>query len=170
MKQTLVLILAMTLLFACRQKTAVTGEKIDEQTSERTDTIEQTNEKIAVEPETTLATGKTCYQYIKGKDNAKLSLKIEGKKASGDLAYSWFQKDKNTGTINGEMRGDTLIANYTFASEGKQSVREVVFLKKGDRLLEGVGEVTLDGPRTLFADRSKLVFGESVVFSRVACK
>ena len=78
--------------------------------------------------------------------------------------------DKNAGTIAGEMRGDTLIANYTFTSQGKQSVREVVFLKKGNKFLEGVGEVTLDGPKTLFADRSKLTFGESVVFSKVACK
>ncbi len=170
MKQTFVLILAITLLFACREKTAVSGENVDEQTSQQIDTSEQLINKTAVEPETTMATGKTCYQYIKGKDNAKLSLKIDGKMASGDLAYSWFQKDKNTGTIAGKMYGDTLVANYIFTSEGTRSVREVVFLKKGDKLLEGIGEVTLDGDKTLFMDRSRLTFGESVVFIKVACK
>ena len=105
MKQTIVLILALTLLFACRQKTAVTGEKNVEQTSEQIDTVEQlatveevsngeqAAAKMAVEAETTLATGQTCYQYIKGKDKASLSLKIVGKRVSGNLAYNWFQKD-----------------------------------------------------------------------------
>lgn len=140
-------------LMACRQKTRVTGEKQPSDTSMAS-----------------ASTNQTCYTYVKGKDTATLTLLTTGKVSTGELAYRWFEKDKNTGTIEGEMHGDTLVALYTFNSEGQQSVRQVAFLKKGDQLLEGTGDIADKDGKVQFADLSKLSFGKSVIFEKVACK
>ncbi|WP_157960809.1 hypothetical protein [Nubsella zeaxanthinifaciens] len=151
--RTLCIVVLFLSLMACRQKTRVTGEK---QNSDRS-----------------MAGAKTaqdCYSYIKGKDTAMLTLLTTGKVSTGELEYKWFEKDKNIGTIEGEMHGDTLLASYTFNSEGQQSVRQVAFLKKGDQLLEGTGDVADMNGKVQFKDLSKLSFGKSVVFQKVACK
>ena len=152
MKKTILMLVAVVSLFACRQKKVELSG--DEDVQQEVSTTPQQN----------------CYQYINGKDTAMFTLNTDGKKATGDLSYSWFQKDKNIGTITGEFHGDTIIANYNFTSEGKQSMRQVVFLKQGDKLTEGVGEVELDGANTLYRDLSMLTFEETVVLTKVPCK
>jgi len=140
-------------LGACTQTTKITGDKA------HTDSV--ANIPVAEQ---------TCYAYIKGKDTAELTLITTGIVSTGELKYKWFEKDRNTGTIEGEMHGDTLIAAYTFNSEGQKSVRQVAFLKKGNQLLEGFGEVEEKDGQTRFKDLKKLDFGPSMVFEKVACK
>lgn len=140
-------------LFACQERTKVTGQK------EGTDSLTN-NIPIAQQ---------VCYSYIKGKDTAKLILITTGIVSTGELSYKWFEKDKNNGSIAGEMRGDTLIADYTFNAEGKQSVREVVFLKKGDQLIEGFGEVEDKGDKVRFKDLGQVQFNNTIIFEKVAC-
>ena len=152
MKKALFMVLAVTILFACRQKTVVLAGDTDP------------------EEEMLSTTKQNCYQYIKGRDTASLNLTVTGKNASGDLAYSWFQKDKNTGTIDGRLHGDTIIANYKFMSEGKESIRQVVFLNQGDKLVEGVGEIKLEGNNTMYQDLSMLNFDGTIVMRKVPCK
>jgi len=110
-----------------------------------------------------------CYRYINNRDTVAMELKIAGEEYTGKLNYSFFEKDKNKGTFAGEMKGDTLIAEYIFDSEGMRSVREVVFLKKDEKLLEGFGETEEKGSKVIFKDRSKLNFGNAVVLSKTAC-
>ncbi|WP_293786089.1 hypothetical protein [uncultured Pedobacter sp.] len=111
-----------------------------------------------------------CYQYIKNRDTATLSLKTADQKFTGTLGYNLYEKDKNAGTIAGVIKGDTIIANYTFQSEGKTSVREVAFLKKGDQLAEGFGDVQEVNGQTKFKDLSKLKFDGSMTFEKIDCK
>ena len=68
------------------------------------------------------------------------------------------------------MRGDTLVADYTFNSEGIESVRQVAFLKKGDQLLEGYGDVEQKDNKTVFKNISTLSFGQSTIFNKTDCK
>lgn len=140
-------------LFACQQRTKVTGEKSKTDTTGTIPMAEQ-----------------ACYAYVKGKDTAKLTLITTGIVSTGELSYKWFEKDSNMGSIEGEMRGDTLIANYTFNSEGMQSVRQVVFLKRGSQLLEGFGEVEEKNGRTQFKNISQVDFTQPITFEEVACK
>ena len=140
-------------LFACRQTTKVRIEP------KETDTI--SNIPIAEQ---------TCYTYIKGKDTAELTLITTGIVSTGELAYKWFEKDKNMGTVEGEMRGDTLVATYTFNSEGQQSTRQVAFLRKGNQFLEGFGDVEEKNGKTQFKDLSKLDFNKGITFEKIACK
>ena len=56
---------------------------------------------------------------------------------SGDLVYQLTGKDKNIGTFKGVIQNDTILADYKFMSEGKESVREITFLKSDSALEEG---------------------------------
>lgn len=112
-----------------------------------------------------------CYVYIKNRDTASLKLNIDGEELTGELNYNLFEKDSNKGKIAGEMKGDTIIAEYTFDSEGMRSVREVVFVKKDDgNIYEGTGEVMEKGGKMIFKDRSALKFSPAMVFTKADCK
>jgi hypothetical protein len=81
-----------------------------------------------------------CYLYTSGKDTVALQLHRDADSASGRLIYNFYEKDRNTGTISGTIHGDTLIAVYTFMSEGIQSTRQIAFLKNNhNQLTEGAG-------------------------------
>ncbi len=83
---------------------------------------------------------------------------VEGHK--GHLVY---------GTILGKMAGDTLRANYTFMSEGKESNREVVFLRKGKIMIEAYGDVEEKEGKTVFKEPKKLYFDSATVLSEIDC-
>ena len=111
-----------------------------------------------------------CYAYIKDKDSILLKLNIEGQEVTGDLAYNLFEKDKNKGTISGEIKGDTIIAEYLFDAEGVRSTRELVLLKKGEQYYEGFGDVVDKKGKISFKNRAELKFDGSIVYSPVDCK
>ena len=115
------------------------------------------------------ATQQFCYQSIKNKDTATITLMSSGPITTGELAYNIFEKDRNTGIFEGELHGDTLIAEYTFTSEGRESVRQVAFLKKGDQLLEGYGDAEEKNGKMVFKNTSTLTFGNGIVFNKVDC-
>ncbi len=112
-----------------------------------------------------------CYIYIKNRDTATLKLNITGEELTGELDYKLFEKDSNTGKIAGEMKGDTIIAEYIFDSEGMRSVREVVFVKKDDgNIYEGTGDVMEKDGKMVFKNRSTLKFSPTMVFTKTNCK
>jgi hypothetical protein len=80
-----------------------------------------------------------CYTYIKNRDTVALTMRQVGTAITGRLTYKLFEKDKNEGRVVGKMKGDTLLLDYTFASEGTTSQRPVAFLKQEDKLIEGFG-------------------------------
>ena len=67
------------------------------------------------------------------------------------------------------MNGDTLLADYTFQSEGTESVRQVAFLKKGDGFVEGYGDVEDQGGKMVFKNTAMLDFGSGTAFTKVPC-
>lgn len=112
-----------------------------------------------------------CYVYVKNRDTASLKINRAGEELTGDLDYNLFEKDRNKGTIAGEMKGDTIIAEYTFDAEGMRSVREVIFVKKDDgNIYEGTGEVMEKGGKMVFKDRGALKFDPTIVFTKTNCK
>ncbi len=87
-----------------------------------------------------------CFQYASGKDTVSLMTQIDGTNITGKLDYSYFEKDKNSGTIEGEIRDNMIIAEYTFMSEGITSKRQVVFKNTEEGWKEGFGEMkSVDG-------------------------
>ncbi|MEJ8844143.1 hypothetical protein WG954_17250 [Lacibacter sp. H375] len=79
-----------------------------------------------------------CYEFVTNQDTIQLELVVgPDDMISGDLLYQLAGKDRNKGTLKGVIQEDTILAEYTFMSEGKQSVREITFLKKDSSLTEG---------------------------------
>lgn len=110
-----------------------------------------------------------CYAYLSDKDTVRLQLAMDGKLASGDLSYRLFEKDSNTGTISGRMQGDTLVADYTFVSEGTESVREVRFLKHDDILVEGIGDMEEINGKMVYKNPGSVRYMGGLVLKKVDC-
>ncbi|SFG94095.1 hypothetical protein [Pedobacter insulae] len=130
----------------------------------------QPRESKTVDHKTPSTTKQSCYAYFNNKDTASLTIITSGHVITGELSYRLFEKDGNKGTMKGEMRGDTLVADYLFDSEGRQSTRQVAFLKKGGKLLEGYGEITEKQGKIIFNDISTLKFGDGIIFTEVNCQ
>lgn len=136
----------------------------------QTKSPEETADSLATVPDTTTHNGKFCYGFIKNKDTVSLSMTRVGHQVTGDLNYNYYEKDKNTGTISGQIKGDTLLADYTFMSEGLTTVRQIAFLMKGDQLTEGYGDSEEKNGRYMFKNTSTLNFSEGTTLSAIDCK
>lgn len=133
---------------------------------------EEKIDSLATSPDTSVTNVQSCYSYVNDRDTVSLSYIKAGNAIAGNLNYNLFQKDKNAGTVAGIIKGDTVIADYTFSSEGTTSYRQVVFLKKGDQLVEGYGPSQEVDGKSRFTDISKLKFGGqgTIVLSAIPCK
>jgi hypothetical protein len=136
------------------------NEKTDEK-------IPSVHEEVVVE----VTVSEECFLGVLKKDSVSMTLNIKGDQvSSGKLSYKFFEKDKNEGALIGEVKGDTLIADYTFMSEGVSSVRQVAFLKKGNTYTEGYGDIEENNGKTIFKNTKLLKFDGKIVLSKVDCK
>ncbi len=110
-----------------------------------------------------------CYHYATPNDTIKLKLIHVGESITGTLVYKLHEKDKNVGTIQGSMHGDTLIANYTFISEGIRSVRQVAFKKEGQSFSEGHGIQIAYNDRFIFKHIDSLQFDDPFRLTMIDC-
>jgi len=110
-----------------------------------------------------------CYSSIVKKDTVLLNAHMSGDSITGSLGYKLYEKDQNNGSILGKMYGDTLRGMYTFMSEGKESVREVAFIKKDSLLVEGYGALEEKNGKTVFKDPQQLKF-DGIVLAKAPCK
>jgi hypothetical protein len=67
------------------------------------------------------------------------------------------------------MHGDTLLADYTFQSEGTESVRQVAFLQQGDGFVEGYGDMEDQNGKMVFKNTGSLDFSSGTAFTKVPC-
>jgi hypothetical protein len=121
------------------------------------------------EPTAPAATGPQCYAYRTETDTVRLTLQTTQPTATGQLAYRYFEKDRNTGTISGTLHGDTLLADYTFQSEGTTSVRQVAFLRRDTGFIEGFGPVAERGGKMVFTSPRTLHFDAKYTLLPVDC-
>lgn len=127
--------------------------------------VEKSKQNIQDIPSTHMA----CYATI-GKNSVLLKLIISDSSVKGTLIYNLYQKDKNTGTLDGKLYGDTLIANYQFTSEGIKSIRQVAFLIKDSLITEGYGDVEEKNGRMVFRDRKSLDFKKGLKLKKTDCE
>jgi hypothetical protein len=110
-----------------------------------------------------------CYQYAANKDTIRLQMNQAGEKVSGTLLYSLYEKDRNQGIIAGTLKGDLLLADYTFQSEGMTSVRQVAFKRKGNGWVEGYGDIITKNDTVSFRNADSLRFDNTSELGEVAC-
>jgi hypothetical protein len=154
-----------SLFFALALTAAVVSCKKEEVVNEKTEKA-QTNSSA----ESDDAVHHTCYEYAGARDTVRMNIVEQDKAVNGSLAYEYFEKDKNSGIVEGVVKGDTLVLNYTFMSEGTNSKRQVVFLKKGDALVEGYGDTFEKDGAVLYKDLKKLKFDEKFPLKKTDCK
>lgn len=158
-----VLTLLAALVFSCNEKpanTSTTDQPENTEVAINKDSLSNGNQSITP----------GCYINTFNKDTAFLQLAIDNNVVTGELEYKRFEKDQNKGAITGSLHGDTLVADYTFNSEGTTSVRQVVFVKKGDLLVEGYGEVAEVNGRTTFKNPGSLTFDDKMAMRKTVCK
>ncbi len=119
----------------------------------------------------TITTGSVeqCYALMTAGDTVRLNLNQQGSEVTGTLFIRLTGKDSNTGTLRGQMRGDTLRANYTFQSEGVESTREVAFLAKDGGFVEGYGDVQEQNGMMVFTPGTTLTFGTNRTLTKTNC-
>lgn len=137
--------------------------------------------KTPTDPVTTDTTGKTmitsstdstlqgCYSLISNKDTASLQLTVKGSDVTGTISYNLFEKDRNDGTFQGEIRDGKILGWYLFRSEGVMSVRQEAWMVKDDKLISGYGDTRMKNDSAYFADPSKLKYDSSRAFVKVTC-
>ena len=111
-----------------------------------------------------------CYQYASTSDTINLKVIHVGPSITGTLVYNLREKDKNVGTIQGTMNGNVLLADYTFMSEGIQSIRQVAFKLEGNVFVEGYGDSFVKDGRVQFSNVSSLSFSPSIRLVETNCK
>jgi len=117
-----------------------------------------------------MVSGKSCYQYVKGRDTISMTLAMSANNANGELVYQFDGKDRNDGTFSGTFIGDTLFADYTFNSEGVKSIRETVFLRQGNVLIQGFGDMVEEGNKQSFRLPKQIRFEKDLRLEKTDCQ
>lgn len=125
---------------------------------------------IQTETSTRISNPQGCYAWQSGKDSAALSIQVSGNNITGTLSYDLFEKDSNKGSIKGSLKDDVIVADYTFQSEGMTSVREVIFKIDGETLVEGYGDIDVEGDTVRFKSKTDLEYYTERPFVKTACK
>jgi hypothetical protein len=147
------IIISLCLLLSCN-----TNEKSSEASTAKTGEQKKQSSPI------------NCYLYASATDTISLKLIHVGEAITGTLVYNLKEKDRNKGTIQGSMRGSLLVADYTFQSEGMQSVRQVVFKLEGNSFVEGYGDIDVQNDKARFKNIDALQFNNAMKLIEVDCK
>jgi hypothetical protein len=110
-----------------------------------------------------------CYASINGKDTVFLKMEKYPNVVTGTLIYKLYEKDANKGDIDGKLSGDTLIADYRFISEGKESIRQVAFLIKDSTATEGYTDMEELNGKMVFKNISHIDFSTGIKLKQIDC-
>lgn len=110
-----------------------------------------------------------CYGWAIAGDTATLQLSIAENRVTGNLIYDWSEKGRNSGSLQGVLQDSLIVANYTYQSEGRTSVREVVFKIKADSLIEGFGDAHTKRERSKYKNQDQLQFHDDRPFVKGVC-
>ena len=110
-----------------------------------------------------------CYVGVVGKDSVFLKTEIFPNVVTGSLASNFEAKDDSRGDIDGKLKGDTLLADYTFMAEGKSSVREIAFLLTDSSAIEGYGAMEEKNGKVMLTNKAELNFGKGFVLHVISC-
>ena len=108
---------------------------------------------------------KGCYMAVLGKDSLHLAITaVNGKSVAGSLTLNFAEKDRSTGTFNGEYIDGVLNAIYKFNAEGTTSQRQVIFKKVDGGFIEGFGEIAMVDGIEMLSKPNEVEFDQRNVF------
>lgn len=153
-KMVIIMMLFSVAFFSCKNKEEKPDDTIMEESVEK---------EMAMTP--TLEKG--CYIYSENGSMVNLEITKNDNPVAGNLTYAYAEKDKNTGTFNGQFNDGKLVATYTFQSEGKESKRQIAFMLKDNQLVEGYGDLNEDG--TMFKDVNLVNYSSTMPLTKTDC-
>lgn len=125
---------------------------------------------------------KSCYTAIFEKDTAYLKIQTDPSgRITGDFTINYgelkpntLEKGSNVGTVEGKFSGDTLFVDYTHTSgsiNNRGYINPLAFLKVGDNLVLGVGEIENHTGRSFFVKDKPIDFEIArFIFEPVDCE
>ena len=136
---------------------------------------ESSNEKVEtklVKPATTAAPASLngCYEMIISGDSAFMNIEQSSDMLNGTLKYKRKDKDSNNGKVVLTKTGNRAEGYFTFQSEGKTSVRQIVFKIEKNSFAEGYGDIEMKKDTAVFKYSHALNFEEKHTFNKVTCK
>jgi hypothetical protein len=112
-----------------------------------------------------------CYVATIAKDVYSMNITSqEGIAIEGTLAYKNFEKDSSSGTLVGIYDSQMLLGDYSFASEGMDSVAQVAFKKTPEGFIRGFGPTETMGNKEVLTDTSNLTYENSPTFVKTQCQ
>jgi hypothetical protein len=111
-----------------------------------------------------------CYAMRDGEKMRFLKLGIHGDEVLGTLQNHLPGTSWKSGSVSGSMEGDTLFLRFMYSENGKDTIRQIAFLRQGERLLDGTGPLTENAFGDLVFDRDKLSFSSNDELTRVDCR
>ena len=136
---------------------------------------ESSNEKVETKPVTAATTAahaslNGCYEMIISGDTAFMNIEQSSDMLNGTLKYKRKDKDSNNGKVVLTKTGNRAEGYYTFQSEGKTSVRQIVFKIEKNSFAEGYGDIEMKKDTAVFKYSHALNFEEKHTFNKVTCK
>jgi hypothetical protein len=109
-----------------------------------------------------------CYKAFYEKDTLELQINtLKDGTITGSMEMAAFNKPKMVGELAGEFRGDTLFTSYTYFVDGNKKMtykNPMAFLKQGDKLILGNGEIEYALGASYFIE------GKAIDFNRMKYK
>ncbi|HSD05704.1 hypothetical protein [Flavobacterium sp.] len=115
-----------------------------------------------------------CYKALYENDTIDLKINtLKNGKIAGDMVMKIENKPEKVGTIEGEFRGDTLFADYSFiqgTNKDRVFKNPMAFLKRNDSLVLGSGEIITYLGKSYFTKGKPLNFKTvKYKFSTIEC-
>ncbi len=108
-----------------------------------------------------------CYVATLAKDVYTLTIASQqGSTFNGTLSFKNFEKDSSSGTYAGTYENGILLGDYSFASEGMNSVMQVIFKKTASGFIRGYGDVDETGTR--FTDLNTITYDTTAEFVKTS--
>lgn len=102
------------------------------------------------------------------RDTMSLTVNIDGNKVTG--TYNWlpYEKDKKTGTYEGQLQDSIVNAVYTYSAEGTSQKEELVFKLENNQAMIKSGELEEKGVVWKLKDPANANYNMSL--KQTACK
>ncbi len=136
---------------------------------------ERVNEKKETRPESIPkisepASLNGCYEMIISNDTAFMKIEQNSDVFNGTLNYKRKDKDSNKGNVSLTKKGNRAEGYYTFQSEGKTSVRQIVFEISNNSFAEGYGDIEMKNDTAVFKFPHALNFEVKHAYNKINCK
>jgi len=127
-----------------------------------------TKESEAAKAEAEKPISTACYKALYENDTINLTINtLKNGKIAGDMVMKIENMPEKTGKVEGEFRGDTLFADYSFiqgTNKDRTFKNPMAFLKRNDSLVLGSGEITT------YLGKSSFTKGKPINFETVKYK